>query len=582
MENPELVEKSGKRVVLLGNEAIARGAAEAGMGLCACYPGTPSSEVGLSLADMAKKVGFYFEWSTNEKVAAEVAAAASFSGVKSMTAMKHFGLNVASDSFLPLAYTGVRGGLVAVVADDPLGHSSAQSEQDTRFYARMGNFPVLEPANAQECKDFTIKAFELSKRYEIPVILRTTTMVSHSIGTVKLGRIRKPVTKGRFVKDPSRYNNLRPNLQNLHYKVLDKMAKLEGEGAKLDRVEGPTNAKIGIIANGVSYNYVKESGARGARIAKLNMTNPISREFISRFLKGLKTAIVVEELEPFIESFVREVALEANPGVKVHGKDVFPRVGEFSPEIVEAGLARLKVPGVRPKDFRKHDSDMKKIKLPARKPVFCPGCPHQFTFKAVKNAMGKDTVWSGDIGCYSIGIFEPYNMIDWVISMGASQGMAHGIKKVSNQKVVAFIGDSTFFHAGMSGLANIIYNKSDPLIIVMDNSITAMTGHQPHPGTGFNAMWEQTTPIRIEDVVKALGVKHVAVINPMNQKSMEAKVREFSRKKGPAVIVSRCMCQLLRKRLIRAGMITKEGKLKSKRKPVRHSGLTGGRESHSG
>lgn len=561
MENSDLLEKAGKRAVLLGNEAIARGAIEAGMGLCACYPGTPSSEVGLSLAAMAKKAGFYFEWSTNEKVALEVAAAAAFCGVRSMTAMKHFGLNVASDSFLPLAYTGVRGGMVVMVADDPMGHSSAQSEQDTRFYARMGGFPIIEPSDAQECKDFTIKAFELSKRYEIPFILRTTTMVSHSAGIVRLGSVPKPVTRGRFVKDPDRYLNLSPHLQELHRRLLEKLARIEKDCAVLNKVEG--SGSIGIIANGVSYNYVKEAGPKAVKIAKLNVTYPISRDFIAGFLKGLKMVIVVEELESFIEDFVRQVALDANPGIEVHGKDLLSRVGEFTPEMVRAALAKAGVAGITAPDFRQHDAELAKVKLLPRKPVFCPGCPHKFTYDAVKKVMGADTVWSGDIGCYSIGIFEPYSMTDYVISMGASQGMAHGIRKVSGQNVVAFIGDSTFFHAGMSGLANIIYNGSDPLIIVMDNSITAMTGHQPHPGTGFNAMWEVTDAIKIEDVVKALGVRHVAIVNPMETKKIEAALRRFKAMKGPRVIISRCMCALYRKKLLKAGLL-KVGKKKLK------------------
>lgn len=553
MDNPELLAKAGKRVVFLGNEAIARGAAESGVGLVACYPGTPSSEVGLSLADMAKKGGFYFEWSTNEKVATEVAAAAAFSGLKSLTAMKHFGLNVASDSFMPLAYTGVVGAMVNVVADDPLGHSSAQSEQDTRYFARMGNFPVIEPSDPQECLDFTKIAFDLSKKYEIPVILRTTTMVAHSTGTVILGKLKKPITKGKFKKDPSRYMNLRPNLQRLHHIVINKMDRIAKDYANFNKIEG--NGTIGIICNGVSYNYVKEAGPKSVRIAKLNLTHPISRPFFTRFLKGLKTVIVVEELEPFIETELKAIALEVNPKVKVHGKDVFPRVGEFTPELVAAKLAQLGVPGVKAKNFKSHEAALRKIKLPARKPVFCPGCPHKFTLDSVKKVFPKDTIWSGDIGCYSIGIFEPYNMIDWVISMGASQGMAHGIEKATNQKVVAFIGDSTFFHAGMSGMANIIYNNSNPLIIILDNSITAMTGHQPNPGSGYNAYWDKVIPIKIEDVVKAIGIKKVKIVNPIDTKAMEDALKEYSNLKEPAVIIARSMCAILKKRMIRAGML---------------------------
>ena len=471
--------------------------------------------------------------------------------------MKHFGFNVASDSLLPFAYTGVRGGMVVYVADDPQGHSSAQSEQDSRFYAKMGQFPMLEPTNPQECKDFTIKAFEISKRFQIPVIIRTTTMTSHSIGTVRLGTIKKPVTKGRFKKDPDKYFSIRPHLQVLHRRVLKKMADIEKLYSGLNQMEGRAKGEsgIGIITSGVSYNYVKEVCPGNVRIAKLNLTNPISRQFVARFLKGLKTAIVVEELEPVVEDFVRKVALEVNPRVRIHGSDLFPRVGELLPMLVRQGLAKAGVPGIRVPDFTAHERNLKAMKLLKRKPIFCPGCPHAFTYKSVKKVMGKDTIWAGDVGCYTIGLLEPYSMADFVISMGASQGMAHGLRKVSNQKVVAFIGDSTFFHAGMPGLANIIYNQSDPLIVVMDNSITAMTGHQPHPGTGFNALWEKACKIDIENVVRALGVKHVRVVNPMDTKRMEATVREFKNMKGPRVIISRCMCALLKKRMLRAGLL---------------------------
>jgi indolepyruvate ferredoxin oxidoreductase alpha subunit len=451
MENPEVLEKEGKKVVLLGNEAIARGALEAGVGFSACYPGTPSSEVPMTLSDVAQETKtFYFEWSTNEKVAFEACAGAAYSGVRSLSAMKHFGFNVASDSIFPVVFTGVRGGLVLVVADDPLGHSSAQSEQDTRFYARMGKIPTLEPSDAQEAKDLTKLAFEISEKYEVPVILRTTTMVSHSAGTVKLGRIRKPKTRGKFIKDFERYYNIRPNLQRLHSKLIEKLDQIEKEyGTKLNRVEG--KGKTGIITSGVSYQYVKELGLlKGVKIGKLTLTHPISKRFVADFLKGLKTVVVVEELEPVVENFVRGVAKDVNPKVKIYGKDVLPRVGEYTPDIVLEALAPIV--GIKKPDFREHEKRLKGIKIPVRKPVMCPGCPHRSTFYAVKKVLGEDVVWAGDIGCYVLGIFEPFEMQDFVISMGASMGVTHGIEKVSDQRTVIFIGDSTFFHAGMPGL----------------------------------------------------------------------------------------------------------------------------------
>ncbi len=550
MFNPDVLEKEGKKVVLLGNEAIARGALESGIGLSACYPGTPSSEIGITLSSVAKKLGFYFEWSTNEKVAFEVCAGAAWSGVRSLTAMKHFGLNVASDSVLPVVFTGVKGGLVLVVADDPYGHSSAQSEQDTRFYARMGKIPTLEPSNAQEAKDFTKLAFEISEKYEIPVIVRTTTMVSHSAGTVTLGKLKKPKTKGKFRKDPSRYFNIRPNLQRLHAKLNRKIEAIEREyGRKINKVEG--EGTIGIIANGVSYQYVKEIGPLlGVKTAKLNMTYPISREFVANFIRGLRTLIVVEELEPVVEDFVRAVAKDVNPKLKIHGKDLLPRVGEYTPELVRNAIAPIVK--IKKYDFSKQDKLIKKIKIPTRKPVFCPGCPHRSTFYAVKQVLGEDTVWAGDVGCYVLGIFEPFEMQDFMISMGASLGLTHGIKKVSKQKAVVFVGDSTFFHAGMPGLVNMSVHGTKPLVVIMDNGVTAMTGHQPHPGTKYNAMGEEREPVKIEDVVRSFGVKNIRVVNAFNQSELQSAVKELVKKDELGVLVSRGMCRLLMKRIARS------------------------------
>lgn len=549
MSDPDVLGKENKKVVLLGNEAIARGALEAGMGLSACYPGTPSSEVGITLSSVAKKQGFYFEWSTNEKVAFEVCAGASYSGVRSLTALKHFGLNVASDSVFPVVFTGVRGGLVIMVADDPLGHSSAQSEQDTRFYARMGKIPTLEPSNVQEAKDFTKLAFDISEKYEIPVILRTTTLVSHSAGTVKLGKIKKPKTKGKFVKDYDRFYNIRPNLQKMHANLIKKLERIENEYEKLNTVEG--NGRTGIITSGVSYQYVKELGnLLGVKIGKLSLTHPISRNFVANFIKNLEKVIVVEELEPIVENFVRGVAKDVNPGVEIHGKDILPRVGEYTPDILLEALSPIL--NIKKPDFSKHEANLKKIKLPVRKPVFCPGCPHRSTFYAVKKVLGENVVWAGDIGCYVLGIFEPFKMQDFVISMGASMGVTHGIKKVSDQKVVVFIGDSTFFHAGMPGLVNIKTHGTKPLVIIMDNGITAMTGHQPHPGSSFTGMGEKRIPMKIEDIVKSFGIKNVRVVNAFNQKELQSVIREFSKQDELGVIISRGLCTLLMKRMVRA------------------------------
>lgn len=547
--NPDVLEGEGRKVILLGNEAIARGALEAGMGFSACYPGTPSSEVGLTFAGIAKKSGFYFEWSINEKVALEACAGAAFCGVRALTAMKHFGLNVASDSLFPVAYVGVRGGLVINVADDPQCHSSGQSEEDTRRFARIGNMPMLEPSDTQECKDFTKAAFEISERYQVPVFLRTTTMVSHSAGTVRLGAVRRPKTRGRFAKDYERYYCIRPVIQRMHERVLKNLEGIERDYNRLNRVEGDMKSGTGILASGVSYQYLMELGLENVKIGKLSLTYPIPGKFVSDFIRGLKTLIVLEELEPIMEDFARGVAKDINPGLEIHGKDILPRVGEYSTELLRERLAPvLKIQ--RP-DFRKQEEGLKKIRLPTRKAVLCPGCPHRSTFYAVKKALGDRVVWAGDIGCYILGIFEPFKMQDFIISMGASLGIAHGIRKVSNQKVVAFIGDSTFFHAGMAGLANMRYNDPKVLVVIMDNGTTAMTGHQPHPGTGLTGMGNKVNPIRIEDVVKSFGISNIRVVSAFSQAELRKAVRELDSLPGISVLVSRGMCRLLFRKMLR-------------------------------
>ena len=553
--DPEVLEKPGKRVVLLANEAIARGAMEAGVGVVACYPGTPSSEVPSTLASVAKKVGFYFEYSTNEKVAFETAAGAAWSGVRALTAMKHFGLNVASDSVMPVAYVGVKGGLVVMVADDPGGWSSAQSEQDSRYYARIARMPMIEPADPQECLDFTRFAFDLSEEFEIPVFLRTTTKVSHTIGTVRLGRMNKIKLNGRFEKDFNRYYNIRPNLQALHSRIEEKIAGIEKKyGKKLNKVI-PGEGDVGVIALGVSFDYVREAlqefGIK-APIAKIGLSHPLSREFIAGFIKDKKAVIVLEELEPIIEDFVKQVAKDVNPALVLHGKDILPRTGEYNLEVIMPALAKLF--GRKPPiDFAKHKEAVEKALkgLPPRKPVLCQGCPHRSTFYAVKQVYGEAPVFAGDIGCYVLGIYEPFRTQDFIISMGASLGLGHGITRVSDQDVIVFIGDSTFFHASMPGIANLAYNNGkSPLVIVMDNSVTAMTGHQPHPGTGITGVGDAVNPLKIEEIARSLGAE-VRVANAFNQRELVSTLRELKGMKGLRVMISRGECRLVTKRRYR-------------------------------
>ena len=551
----EVLEEPGKRVVMLANEAIARGAIEAGVGVVAAYPGTPSSEVPSTLAGIAKNVGFYFEYSTNEKVAFETAAGAAWAGVRALTAMKHFGLNVASDSVMPVAYMGVKAGLVVMVADDPEGWSSAQSEQDSRYYARIARMPMIEPADPQECLEFTKFAFDLSEEFEIPVFLRTTTKVSHTIGTVKLGRIKKPKLEGRFEKNFDRYYNIRPNLQALHRKIDKKLAGVEKKYGKALNKILPGEGDVGVITLGVSFDYAKEALQElgvTPPIAKIGLSHPLSKEFISEFIADKKAVIVLEELEPIIEDFVKQMAKDVNPELIVYGKDVLPRTGEYNLEVIMPALAKL-FNRELPMDFAKHKEAVNKALkgLPPRKPVLCQGCPHRSTFYAVKQVYGETPVFAGDVGCYVLGIYEPFNTQDFIVSMGASLGLGHGITRVSKQDVIVFIGDSTFFHASMPGIANLAYNnEKSPLVIIMDNSVTAMTGHQPHPGTGITATGDAVKPLKIEEIAKALGAE-VRVANAFNQKELVATLNELKGMKGLRVMISRGECRLVTKRKFR-------------------------------
>jgi indolepyruvate ferredoxin oxidoreductase alpha subunit len=552
----EVLERAGRRVVLLGNEAIARGALEAGVGMVTAYPGTPSSEVPMTLAPLAKKQGFYFEYSANEKVAFEAATGAAWSGVRALTTMKQFGLNVCADSVLPVAYTGVRAGFVIMVADDPYGWSSAQSEQDTRYYARMARLPMLDPANPEECLALTKVAFRLSEEFQIPVFLRTTTMVSHSIGTVKLGKLQRPKAKGLFRKDPSRYYNIRPNLQVLHEQLDLKLKRIEQKyGKRLNKVFSGTG-EIGLVTAGVAFEYAREALlllGLNPPIIKISLSHPLQHAMIADFIRKKRAVLVLEELEPIIEDFIRQIAKDANPDIVIHGKDMLPRSGEYNLETIMPVLEEV--------FGKKHKVNLKAHKLrvdravhglPPRKPVWCPGCPHRSTFYAVRKVFGEKPIFAGDIGCYILGVLEPYAMQDFCISMGAGLGIAHGIARATDQQVIAFIGDSTFFHAGMPGLVNLKFNDgTSPLVIVLDNDITAMTGHQPHPGTGFTGMGEKVQPVRQEDVAVALGAE-VRIASSFRLKALVQALQELKVRSGPRVLISRGACRLLTKRALRA------------------------------
>ncbi|MEM5790488.1 MAG: indolepyruvate ferredoxin oxidoreductase subunit alpha [Candidatus Aenigmatarchaeota archaeon] len=549
----KVLEKEGKKVILLGNEAVVRGALESGLSFVSTFPGTPASEIGDTFSQIAKQLGIYFEYSVNEKVALEAATGAALSGLKALVTFKNFGLNVASDSLFPLPYLGVKN-LVVVVSDDVNCWSSAQSEQDTRLYSYMANIPMIEPSSPQECKDFTKIAFEISEKFETPVLLRLTTRVSHTRGIVKLGKIFEGKSEGFFKKDKERFFNLLPNILKMHEKVLEKMKKIK-EFSEKSKANFIVNGKgdFGIITSGISFNYLMEAMSDlkvKFPVLKLSITNPLPEDRIKKFIKNLKKVLVIEELEPILEEKVKVIAKDCNPRIKVYGKNVLPGFGEFNEEIVISAIKKVTGIGLKLNhaNLESYRKKYEEIKIPKRFPLMCPGCPHRSTFFATKKAIeeiGVEIPVGGDIGCYMLGVYPPLDVEDFLVSMGAGEGIVHGISKATKQRTIAFIGDSTFFHAGIPALINMVFNKSNPLIIILDNRYTSMTGHQPHPGTGFTGLMEETKAIEIENLVRACGVENVKVIDPFNVNEMVSTIKEFLEKEKVSVIVAKRECQLM-------------------------------------
>ncbi|NWF86888.1 indolepyruvate ferredoxin oxidoreductase subunit alpha [Candidatus Bathyarchaeota archaeon] len=549
-----LKDSLGKKVLLLGNEAIARGILEAGISVVTTYPGTPASEIGDSISEIAKDTGLYMEYSTNEIVATEVAAGAANCGIRALTAMKHVGLNVAADLVMTLAYAGVRGGYVIVTADDPECYSS-QNEQDNRYYALLSSLPCLEPSNAQEAKDMTISAIEISEKLELPVLLRTTTRVSHTRGPVTYGRTIKPHLKGEFIRDVKRFVMVPAHSRPKHSVLLKKfeMAKEVSENSPYNKiVQNGKSMEIALISSSSAYNYAVEAAdmlGLDVSILKLGMTHPLPEKMIGKFLKKHAKAIVVEELEPYLEMQIKAIAKDYAPNIEIYGKmskPCFPREGEFSTRIVATGLAEITGKKVSI-DFGKIDEKYAEVTkdLPRRPPILCAGCPHRASFYVIRKVAGERALYSTDIGCYALGIAPPLNVGDIMTCMGASIGTAEGISKATNANTFAIIGDSTFFHAGIPGLINAVYNNHKIVVAVLDNLATAMTGHQPHPGTGMTGMRSPTEKISIEKVAEGCGVRFVKVVDPFNVKEAETVLKEALRFDGPSVIVFRAPCTLI-------------------------------------
>ncbi|MBN2229924.1 MAG: indolepyruvate ferredoxin oxidoreductase subunit alpha [Candidatus Thorarchaeota archaeon] len=552
----ELLEDTpGKEVLLLANEAIARGVLEAGVRLVSLYPGTPSSEIGNNLTFMAPHIpNFYFEFSTNEKVALEVAGAAAVAGVRSMMVCKGPGLNVAADPFFSLAYVGVRAGMVIVVADDPSMWSS-QNENDSRYYALMGNMPMMEPADPIEAKSMLLEAFKFSEIFELPVLFRTTTRVNHTRAPIRYGPILPRPDKVEFKKDPFRFVPIPSVARTRHPWLLAQIEKARevSETSPLNFTEG--QGDLGIITSGVSYNYVKEALVvmnLKAEVLKLGITHPIPEKKIIDFLKRHNKVVIVEELEPFIETHTRRLSQLHSIKVEILGKDqgYFSRVGEYSPRIVMEVLCTINNCNT-PINWTEIDNRVGKIPdLPPRPPLLCAGCPHRASYYAIRTATRGKAIYPSDIGCYTLSIAPPLETADILFDMGSSISTACGIAEVTDQDVVATIGDSTFFASGLPGIVNAVYNQHRICLVVLDNRTTAMTGHQPHPGTGITGMQKKVTPLDIEDVCKGLGVKYVKTINPFESVAgLVGEVREmvkWSRENhSPAVLVSKEPCALL-------------------------------------
>lgn len=559
-----LITDNNKKVILLGNEAIVRGALEAGAQFISTYPGTPSSEIGNNFFKLSKAAGVYFEFSTNEKTAMEAAIGASYSGLKCLVAMKNFGLNVAMDSFLPFIYTGVgdKGACVIVVADDPSCHSSAETEENTRAFAQLAHIPILEPSDAQECLDFIKLGFEISQEHHIPVMVRTTTRVAHQRSIVQLGNFTKPQSiVGEFISNKHSFVTLPPRVMQMHQELLNKIEAIRNfaETSKVNKIdlvsETDNSKKIGIITSGVSYLHsveaIDELGLN-IPILKLGMFYPLATEKIKAFIKPLKKVLIVEELDPYLEKEIAIIAREVSPRVKIFGKNVLTEIGELSPSDIIKAVTTLN--GKKPKVE-------KMIEAPQIKhlPRFCttPACPYWRLFAGVKQALGDNpkAVFGGDIGCYMIAGLPPTNLYDYVLSMGSSIGIAHGIAKATNgqSKAIAFMGDGTFLHSGVHALMNAVYNKSNILLMIADNRITAMTGHQPNPGMGQTSCGDPIEAIQIEAIAKACGVKNVATVDPVNNfDEFVSVVKELSSKSEPAVIVARHICALLEKKQSKA------------------------------
>ncbi len=533
------------REYLLGNAAIARGLLEAGVGVVAGYPGTPSSEIIEELVGLKKDLPLHVEWSVNEKVALEVAAGASWAGTRSAATMKHVGLNVAADPFMTLAYLGVGAGMVLICADDPYCHSS-QNEQDSRRYAQFASVPCLDPADPQEARDMAIFGFALSEKFNVPVMLRPTTRVSHARSDVEFGEPGPARRRGKFIKNPARRVALPSHARPLHTELIQKQAEIEEELQSSPWNKLTLKSDVGIIASGISGLYAEEAVQDlDLDVSFLRIgTYPMPSRLIVQMLEHVKRIMVVEELEPVVEEQVERLARKVNPGVEISGKDGFlPREGELEFLTVRNAVARKLGLAERPK---RSVPIAEKI-LPPRPPALCPGCSHRATYYAMRKVFGKKAIFPSDIGCYTMAV--GMGTVDTCLCMGASITLASGIRfGGETEGICCSLGDSTFLHGGMTGLLNAAYNKARITVTILDNSTTAMTGHQPHPGTGVTVTGEPTVQVSLEALARALGAGLVETVDPYD---LDRTIECFKRAKefpGLSVVIARQPCVIKARR----------------------------------
>ncbi len=523
------------RRLLSGDEAVARGAWEAGVKVASAYPGTPSTEI---LEEFARYPGVYAEWATNEKVAVDVAVGAAYAGRRAMATMKHVGVNVAADSVFYASMTGMEAGLLIVTGDDPDMHSS-QNEQDNRRYAKFTRIPCIEPSDSQEAKDLVAVGLSLSEQFDTPVFLRLTTRICHSSSPVELAEDVEQLVAGReppakFPRNPAKYVMVPGNARQRH-PIIEERIRLVADFAEsfaYNRVEW-RDTDLGIVTCGVSYQYAREVFP-GASILRLGMTYPIPPKLVREFAARVKRLIVIEELDPFLEEEIRLA------GIDCEGKSIFPLCGEFDPRVVRESAIRA---GLLPESAHVPVAELDKPEIPGRPPVLCPGCPHRPVFHILNK---HKVAVAGDIGCYTLGLLPPLSAIHTCGCMGAGIGVAHGAAQAGiGERMVAVIGDSTFFHTGLPALANVAYNRSNVITLILDNRTTGMTGHQQNPGTGRTLQMQESPQLDLEPLVRALGIERVKTVRAYDVAGVEKAIKEYLQAEGPSVLIVREECALL-------------------------------------